>query len=239
MAFYRNVKFWVESENQKKQIDFFFNHMINAGFSGRDQKTVWDHILELEKEGIPGPKTTPVFFSLTCNNLLFNDIIQVGGHKTSGEVEFVMCIQNDKTYIGIGSDHTDRALEQFSMPNAKEICPNIMSDVLWDYDEIKNHWDEIEISSYTREQINSKDILYQKGKLSNILHPNELKEIVKKQLIQKDLTETVIFSGTIPIVTSHTIYGEYFACKLFDPILNRSLNCNYEIQKINNIFIED
>lgn len=239
MPLSREIKIWVESNSQKKQINFSFKRMINAGFSGRDQKTVRDHILELEKEGIPGPKTTPVFFSLTCNNLIFSDIIQVGGVKTSGEVEFVMCIKDDKTYIGIGSDHTDRALEQFSMPNAKEICPNVMSESLWDYDEIKNHWDEIEISSYTREHKNDKEILYQKANLSSILHPNDLKEIIKKQLINQDLNETIIFSGTIPILTDHTIYGEYFGCKLFDPRLQRSITCNYEVQTVTNIFVEN
>src|SRR5690606_19064744 len=131
-----------------------FSRMINAGFSGRDQASVRAHILELAEEGIPGPKSTPIFFSLTCQNLKLCNIIQVNGNKTSGEVEFVILNHGKKMYVGIGSDHTDRELEQTSMCKAKEVCPNVMSEVMWDYDDIKNHWDEIEISSMVKPKMN-------------------------------------------------------------------------------------
>lgn len=232
LAYHKQIDFIIDSHQQKKSIRLSFNKMINAGFSGRNQASVRAHILELEKEGIPGPKTTPVFFSLTCENLKFGKALQVIGDKTSGEVEFVIITQGEKNYIGIGSDHTDRELEQHSMYKAKEICSNIMSDTIWDYDDIKDHWDKIEISSSTREQINGKDILYQRETLSSILHPNEIKKIIEQKLTDKNLDQSIIFSGTIPVLTNHPIYGKYFCCKLHDPILNRTLTCDYTIESV-------
>lgn len=236
MVYKREININVESRGTKSSKSVSFSKMINAGFSGRDQLSVKAHILELAQEGIPGPKTTPIFFSLTCQNLKFGNLIQVNGDKTSGEVEFVIYSQGEKTYIGIGSDHTDRELEQTSMCKAKEISSNIMSETMWDYDDIKDHWDAIEISSMVQEKLNGKEILYQKNNLSSILHPNEIKNILKNILLDPNLDNTIIFSGTIPVLPGHPIYAEFFRCKLYDPILNRTLTCDYEIQKVNEIF---
>lgn len=236
MTYKKEINIIVESNGAKKEITPSFSRMINAGFSGRDQASVKAHILELAEEGIPGPKTTPIFFSLTCQNLKFGNVIQVNGDKTSGEVEFVIYTHGKKMYIGIGSDHTDRELEQTSMCKAKEICPNIMSEIMWDYDDIKDHWDDLEISSMVRAKMDEDDVLYQKNYLSAILHPNEIKNILKSQLIDPNFDNTIIFSGTIPVLTKSPIYAEYFRCKLHDPILKRTLTCDYEIQKVNNIF---
>lgn len=236
MSYKREINIVVESMDISNPLEVTFDRMINAGFSGRDQASVRAHILELEKEGIPGPKKTPIFFSLTCQNLKFDNVIQVNGDKTSGEVEFVIITKGTKTYIGIGSDHTDRELEQTSMCKAKEICSNIMSDKVWDYDEIKDHWDAIEISSRVREKLSDKETVYQKDLLGSILHQEEIKNILNEILIDPNLNETIIFSGTIPVLTSAPVYGEYFGCRLYDPILKRELTCEYEIQKVNKIF---
>jgi len=236
MTFKRELELLVDSNGEINQINFLFNKIINGGFTGRDQVAVQAHIQELAEEGIPGPEVTPVFFSLTCNTLVCKDLIQVNGPKTSGEVEYVMCLKGDKTYIGIGSDHSDRALEQSSMGKAKEICPNIISETVWDYDDIKDHWNELEISSVVKNKMGDEYTLYQKDTLASIMHPDELKSVIMEKLKNPDLDKTIIYSGTIPVVANSPIYGELFGCKLYDPILDKTLRCEYEIQSVHSIF---
>ena len=65
------------------------------------------------------------------------------GPKTCGEVEYVIVVKDGKIYIGAGSDHTDRELEAASVPKAKQICAKPIAPTLWDYEELKDHWDSI------------------------------------------------------------------------------------------------
>ena len=57
------MKFKVLAKSgEEKIIDFVPKHIINAGYTGRDQAAVQAHIDELKEEGIPAPDKTPVYF---------------------------------------------------------------------------------------------------------------------------------------------------------------------------------
>lgn len=89
------------------------------------------------------------------------------GDKTCGEVEYVIVLCHGKIYIGVGSDHTDRELEAVNVPKAKQICAKPICASLWDYEEIKDHWDEIRLRSW--QTVGGEEILYQEGTLRDIL----------------------------------------------------------------------
>ena len=82
--------------------------LILAGWTGRDRAALEDHIVELEKVGIPRPTSIPIYFRMSASRITRADAIEVCGGDSSGEVEFVMIRANGGLWIGAGSDHTDR-----------------------------------------------------------------------------------------------------------------------------------
>ncbi|MCD8162122.1 MAG: DUF2848 domain-containing protein [Synergistaceae bacterium] len=119
------MKFKVLAKSgEEKVIDFIPKHIINAGYTGRDQAAVQAHIDELKEEGIPAPDKTPVYFVK-----FIDKITQSGGFEVldetdhSGEAKFALFFAKDEIYVGVGSDHTDRKLETVDIPKAKRYIP--------------------------------------------------------------------------------------------------------------------
>jgi hypothetical protein len=213
-------------------IEFHIKRVVNAGYVGRDQKAVRAHIEELKKEGIAPPPSIPMLFPVFCSAVITDNEIETVEDKTSGEAEFVLLLENDKILIGVGSDHTDRALEALSMLNSKEVCPNVMGKDVWHYDEIKDHWDDLILQSWVRPQEGADEVLYQKALLRTIMTPKELIDLIHSRSSDRLTEGLVIFSGTVPILTHEMIYGVSFRCELSDPKMNRKLSCEYKINRL-------
>jgi hypothetical protein len=88
--------------------DAEIENLVIAGWTGRDAAAVEKHIRELEKIGVKRPSRTPIFYRVAASLLTTADAIQVAGHDSSGEVEFVMLSLADGLWVGVGSDQTDR-----------------------------------------------------------------------------------------------------------------------------------
>jgi len=213
-------------------LKFAVNRMVNLGYAGRDLASVRAHIKELEREGIPAPPSVPMFFPVLKENITTGNHIEVVSEKTSGEAEFVLLLTENGTYVGVGSDHTDRALESKNMLNSKQICPNVLSKEVWDYQDVKGHWDSILIRSWVRPAPDEDEILYQEALLAAILSPPDIIGLVKSKILDGEHNNLVIFSGTVPVLGGQTICGSHFHSALIDPLLKRSLTCTYEIVKL-------
>ncbi|NIQ18355.1 MAG: DUF2848 domain-containing protein, partial [Candidatus Aenigmarchaeota archaeon] len=77
------------------------------------------HIEELRREGIPPPPSVPMLFPVLSHNITTAGQIQVVGSRTSGEAEFVLLLDGENIFVGVGSDHTDRDLERHSIMKSK------------------------------------------------------------------------------------------------------------------------
>jgi hypothetical protein len=204
--------------------------MINAGYVGRDQVEVRRHIEELAKKGIPVPSKTPTLFPVIARMLVRDPEIEVYSHKTCGEVEYVLLIENAHTiYVGLGSDHTDRHLEETDIPRAKQICPNVISQKVWPLAEVEDHWDDLVIRS--KIVCEGQEILYQEGKLELILSFKSLMEFVDSK-VEGSLDGAIIFSGTIGTLTGGFLYGDRFMAELTDPKLKRKLELSYNVRPL-------
>ena len=230
------LELMLENKQERRQLAFNYSRLINAGYVGKNQEEVRRHIEELAAKGIPGPKSIPVLFPVVCTALITDSEIEVYGSETSGEVEYVLCIvTEDEVYVGLGSDHTDRHLEETDIPRAKQICPNLMSRTVWRLEEVERHWDDLLMSANVVKD--GKDILYQEGPLGLLLNPAELMSFVKSK-ISGPLENLIIFSGTMGMLTGEFVFGEKFSAQLIDEKLNRRLELSYDVKPLDYLTVE-
>ena len=81
------------------------------GWTGRDKDALQHHIDELAKIGVQAPEKTPMFYRVGVSRLTVADAIEVIGDGSSGEVEYVLIQFEDRIWVGLASDHTDRVYE--------------------------------------------------------------------------------------------------------------------------------
>jgi len=217
----------LESKQERRELAFRYNRMVNAGYVGKNQEEVRRHIEELAAKGIPGPKSIPVLYPVVCSVLSLEPTIEVYGNETSGEVEYVLCIvTEDEVYVGLGSDHTDRHLEETDIPRAKQICPNLMGRTVWPLAEVESHWDDLLMNAHVVKD--GKETLYQEGRLGLLLNPAELMSFVKSK-IPGPLENLIIYSGTMGMLTGEFVFGEKFSAGLIDEKLNRRIEISYDV----------
>ena len=206
--------------------------MINAGYTGRDQESIGRHIEELKKEGVPAPDSTPAAYEVISKLLYLDDEIEVVGDKTSGEAEYVLLCTGEDVYVGAGSDHTDRELESVSIIKSKQVCPNLMSNRVWNLKDVRKDWDEILLRSWVKNERGEK-MLYQEASLAAILSPEDLMKFVQDKMDDGNLKGVVIFSGTVAILPEKIHFGNYFETELYHPKRGQRLNCAYRIRVLN------
>lgn len=219
------MNFTVHNKEGESPLDLEFERVFAIGYAGRNMEKTMEHIRELERElGVPAPKKIPTIFQ--CGNYVLTqerDLAFVG-EKSCGEVEYVIVIRQGKIYIGVGSDHTDRELEAASVPKAKQICAKPICGELWDYEEMKDHWDGIRLRSW--QTVDGAEDLYQDGTLADILPV----EVILKELEERvgGIDNCVIFSGTVPVCDGFK-YGTNFRYEMEDEALGRKLASDYNV----------
>ena len=172
--------------------------------------------------------TTPILIPVFSHMLSIGPDVEVFGHETSGEAEYVLFVKDEnEIYVGLGSDHTDRHLEEVDIARSKQICPNIICSNVWLLYDVLTHWDEMVLRSVAIQ--NGKKIPYQEGHLKLILNPTDLIGFVRS-VIRGPLKNTIIFSGTLVTLTGEFVFGEQFSAELIDKTLNRRLELTYGIK---------
>jgi hypothetical protein len=220
----------LESNGKLTPLRFAYERMVNAGYTGRNQAEVRRHIEELAKKGIPGPPTTPTLYPMIRRVLVKDPEIEVFSRETCGEAEYVLLIEDkNRIYVGLGSDHTDRKLEEWDIPRAKQICPNVIGETVWDLKDVAGQWDELDLRC--RQVVDGKEILYQEGKMAQLMTPRELMAFVRSK-IGGPLDGTIIFSGTLAALTGGFVYGNALYAELVDRKLRRRLSLEYHIRSL-------
>ncbi len=222
------IQLALQKDNTVISVPFSVDRMVNAGFTGRDQKEVRHHLDELAAKGIEVPDSTPLLYPVIPNTLTRAKDITVYDGQTAGEIEYILFVENkDRILVGIGSDHTDRKLEELDIPRAKQISPNVFSPLVWDLADVNAHWDELSMECTV--QKDGEDILYQKGGLNLLMSPDELLDFVSKK-IDGPLENIVIFSGTVKMETEEFVYADKFSGNLTDAALARSIAFEYTVK---------
>lgn len=126
-------------------------HLIVAGWTGRDADAIAHHIEELAALGVPAPSATPLYYRVSAPLLSTAPMIEVVGPASSGEVEPLIVEAGGKRYLGLASDHTDRALEAHSVAMSKQVCAKPCAAELWPWEEVADQLEEIELESWIEE----------------------------------------------------------------------------------------
>ncbi len=204
-------------------------NVVLAGYTARDEEAVRRYIAGLEAKGIAPPDEVPTYFRVGRELVTTSAEIDVTGAGTCGEVEFVLIVDDDgEVWVAAGSDHTDRVLEEFSIPAAKQACPKPVSRRVWRYRDIRDHWDELILRAYT--PADSREP-YQEAPVSVLRHPDDLLERVSARL-GGDLAGVVIFGGSFSSLSGRFEYHDGFRAELEDPVTGESLVASYHVHDI-------
>ncbi len=218
--------FQVEGTQETIHVDI--HQLVIAGWAGRVQSAIDEHIEELKEIGVTPPSRTPLFYRVAANQFTSAPGIQVLGEKTSGEVEVVLIGSDQGTLVGIGSDHTDREAEAWSVAHSKQVCAKPVSAHVWQLDSVIDHWDELQMASFAT--IDGKEVLYQEGPVTGLLHPAEL--LRRFGLDKAELAPgQAMLCGTLPVI-GELRPAQAFRMVLKDPVSGRELQHRYKIHTL-------
>jgi hypothetical protein len=219
-----DLAFTIEAQGTTIPMTLPINQTVIAGWTGRDPVARDKHIAELEAIGIAPPATTPVYYRVAARRLITDDSIEVSGGESSGEVEFVLIGWQGRIFVGVGSDHTDRNVETYSITVSKQMCDKPIAPVLWELEEVARHWDQMILRSFA--WIGGARVLYQEGTLDSML---PVAELIERGFGGKELPDgCALFGGTFA-AKGGIRPASRFEFELEDPVLQRTIRHAYDV----------
>ncbi len=201
--------------------------LVIAGWTGRDKRALEEHIRELEALGVKRPASAPIFYRVSVSRLTLADSIQASGTRSSGEVELLLLQSAGRLWVGVGSDHTDREVETYGVTVSKQMCDKPMAAQFWAFDDVKSHWDLLQLRSRIEEH--GEQVLYQDGVAAAFVEPREL---IRGHARSDTLPgNTLMFCGTLA-AKGGVRAAERFVFELEDPVLKRKIQHHYRIEPL-------
>lgn len=203
-----------------KDITVQMDQVLLAGYTGRDRAKVMEHIEELQALGVTPPPRVPMIYVVDSSLLSTESQISVKHGETSGEAEFYLVNSPQGLLVGVGSDHTDRKEEAVDIQHSKGLCPKVISKEVWRYEDIRDHWEHLELRSWMDGR------LYQEGTLNAFLPVEDILSEVQKAGYPTE--GNLVFSGTLPAIGG-LAYGAEFKAELTDPVSGKTLRIAYAV----------
>jgi 4-hydroxyphenylacetate 3-monooxygenase len=221
------IEAFIDQANGRRAEHFSVRRMYNFGSATRDPEVAVPHQQEVALAGVHIALTVPSprIYPIATHALSTADQVMVHVPETSGEVEIVL-VQTDRLYVGVGSDHTDRALERTSILWSKQACPNILAPVLWPWDEVKDRWDSCVLRSWVDGR------LYQDVSVSAFLSPPDMLRVLHERVNDVPARDFVLFGGTFVSVDKHLGFGARWDFELDDPQGGRKIRHGYDVINI-------
>lgn len=212
-----------------KRADLALSRVFNLGSATRNPETARAHQEEVKHIGItiafdvPAPRIYP----MSSQVISTADEVTVQTDRSSGEVEIVLYM-GDELYVGVGSDHTDRALEKVSIVWSKQACANVLAPVLWRFADIAAHWDECRMTSHVGGQ------LYQDCSVAAFLRPEDMLRILSERTVSLPKRDFMVFCGTIASLDKTMGFGADWSFSMTDPVLKRNISHAYRVINLMN-----
>ncbi len=222
-----DLAFTIDAQDTTTPLTLPIEQAVIAGWTGRDPVARDKHIAELEAIGIARPASTPIYYRVAACRLNTADRIEVCGSDSSGEVEFVLIGWQGRIFVGLGSDHTDRKVESYSVTVSKQMCDKPIAPVLWELEEVEAHWDRMILRSFA--WIKGERVLYQEGTLDAML---PVKELIEGGFGKAGLPDgCAMFGGTFA-AKGGIRPASRFEYELEDPVLKRTIRHAYDVVEL-------
>ncbi|MDZ7809953.1 MAG: DUF2848 domain-containing protein [Arhodomonas sp.] len=209
-------------------IEVDIREFVIAGWAGRDDAAIQEHIDELRAIGVTPPSATPLFYRVGCNLATTAPEVEMLGEHTSGEVEVLLVGTPGGTCVGVGSDHTDRQAESWSVAHSKQLCPKPVAPELWRLEEVLPHRDQLRLASHV--VADGDRVSYQEGPVSGLLPPGDLLERFGRKEIALP-TGTAMLCGTLPVAGGPRPAAR-FEMALIDPVRGRRIEHAYAVRPL-------
>jgi Protein of unknown function (DUF2848) len=204
-----------------------FERLVVAGWAARDEAAVRHHIAELAALGVRPPREVPLFYRVAASLLTTDTALQVAGTGSTGEAEAVLLSLPEGLFVGVGSDHTDRAAEAAGVTWSKQMCTKPIGPAVWPFAEVAPHWDRLVL--FSRVERGGAWAPYQRGTLGGLRRPEDL---VARYAGPGGLPPgTAMFLGTMPVADGIS-WADAFEATLEDPVLGRSITCGYRLEAL-------
>lgn len=221
------IPFLVHADGASARREIGVTSAVIAGWTGRDPVARDRHIEELAALGVPRPAATPIYYRVSPARLTLAPTVACSGGRSSGEVEFVLIRHGGRTFVGVGSDHTDRQVETYSITVSKQMCDKPVAGELWALEDVVPHWDRLRLTSDAT--FADAPEPYQDGTLAAMLPPDEL---IARGFGADGLPEgTLLFGGTFA-AKGGIRPARRFAYALEDPVLNRRIAAAYDVEEL-------
>jgi hypothetical protein len=219
-----DLAFTIDALDATTPLTLPIDQAVIAGWTGRDPVARDKHITELEAIGIARPASTPIFYRVSARRITTEDSIEVSGGDSSGEVEFVLIGWQRRIFVGLGSDHTDRKVETYSVTVSKQMCDKVMAPVLWELEDVAGHWDRMILRAWA--WIGGARVLYQEGTLDHML---SVEDLIRLGFGGKGFPDgCAMFGGTFA-AKGGIRPASRFEFELEDPVLKRSIKHAYDV----------
>jgi hypothetical protein len=166
-------------------------------------------------------------YRVSTSTLTQTQHIQVLGENTSGQAAAVFVSMKNGLWLTVGSDHVDVSAQSYSMALAKQLCPKVLSDQAWRFDEVKAHLSEIRVRSWVVDV----------GKVTN-KRAYQDSALLPEKLLETKLASLAVGSVLFLINADDTVDAcpiKTFVMQLFDPVLNRTIEHRYEVECLEKI----
>lgn len=180
------------------------------------------------------------------------DVIEVQGPQTSGEVEIAAIMDKGAVLISVGSDHNDRSVginiwsdalgRVYDSAKSKQMVPAVVARDAWRYEHVRDHWDDLHLKSYVT--VSGARIPYQDFRLRDLV---DLEYHFRSEPWIKEDGVVLLggSTGILPSVPSNVyqfqpsleglpglIFPPDFHFEVHDPVLNRTISHSYRIMAI-------
>lgn len=207
---------------------------VIAGWTGRDAAAIQHHIDELAEIGVPRPSSVPLYYRASKDLLTQDENVEVLGPESSGEAEPVLFFAEGEWWLTVGSDHTDRKVESYSVAASKQMCAKPIASAAWRWADIADRQDQIQLASRIHE--GDQWVSYQQGTLASIRPLASLRDGFFAQFGDEVAEGSFLSCGTLGAIPNGAGEGirpaQRMELSLRDTVRNRAIVHRYATESL-------